>query len=85
MIAKSPKERELYEARLKLQRDERARLKAAEDQGLAKGETTGQVKLLQRLLGLPVSPSEELAGKPYEELRHMLSELERQYEERNLS
>ena len=37
MIAKSPRDRELYEARLKLQRDEQSRLDAARDQSRAEG------------------------------------------------
>ena len=44
MIAKTPRERELYEARLKLQRDEHARLQAAEDQGRAEGFEEGLVE-----------------------------------------
>lgn len=84
-IAQTPREKELYEARLKLRRDERARLKAAEDQGLAKGEVTGQIKFLRRLLGIPAVHSSELAATPIEKLNQMLNELKRQHEERNLS
>ncbi len=41
MIAKSPRDRQLYEARLKMQRDEQARLDYAIEEGLAKGREQG--------------------------------------------
>ena len=87
MIAKSPKDRDLYEARLKLQRDEQSRIDAARDQsraeGRAEGEVTGLIKFLQRQLGVPVAQPDELAAKSIDDLRSMLSELERQFDERN--
>jgi len=44
MIARSPRERELYEARLKMQRDEQSRIAAAKDQGHATGLEEGLEK-----------------------------------------
>ncbi len=44
MISKSQEERMLYQARLKFQRDEQARLKYAEQEGRAKGEAEGRAK-----------------------------------------
>ena len=51
MIAKTPTQRMLYEARLKFQRDERARLTYAEQKGREEGEQIGRIRLLQQLLG----------------------------------
>ena len=48
MIARSPKERELYEARLKMQRDEQSRLNAAKDQGHAEGLEQGLERGLEQ-------------------------------------
>ena len=53
MISKSPNDREIYESRLKLQRDEQSRLQAAEARGEeALGEARGRVRMLEGLLGL---------------------------------
>ena len=41
MISRSPAQRQLYEARLKFQRDEAARLEAAFNQGLEEGRAWG--------------------------------------------
>jgi predicted transposase/invertase (TIGR01784 family) len=93
MIAKTPRERELYEARLKLQRDEHARLQAAEDQGRAEGraaglaeglqvgERAGSIRLLERLMQLPIS--EDLETRSLEELASLERELERKFRDRN--
>ncbi|MFN0051686.1 MAG: hypothetical protein ACKV0T_05820 [Planctomycetales bacterium] len=91
MIAKSPRERELYEARLKMQRDEAARLKYSMEEGLAKGHVEGrvegrligQIQLLQQLLGLSESPTDELAAIPVDQLSSLFSDLQTQRRERN--
>ena len=44
MISKTQEERMLYQARLKFQRDERARLTFAEQEGRAKGEAEGRAE-----------------------------------------
>jgi predicted transposase/invertase (TIGR01784 family) len=56
MIAKNPEERRFYESRLKMQRDETARLEAAE----ARGEAIGRVRVLQSLAGVEESSVEQL-------------------------
>jgi predicted transposase/invertase (TIGR01784 family) len=105
MIAKTPRERELYEARLKLQRDEHGRLQAAEDQGRAEGrvegrvegraegraegrveglqvgERAGSIRVLERLMQLPIS--EDLETRSLEELASLERELERKFRDRN--
>ncbi len=48
MIARSPRERELYEARLKMQRDEQSRIAAAKDQGHAAGLEEGLEQGLEK-------------------------------------
>jgi predicted transposase/invertase (TIGR01784 family) len=87
MIAKSPEERELYEARLKLQRDEQSRIDAAEERGEARGVALGEirgaaegrVRLLQEWLGHPPTELDELT---LEELAAMERELQRQMRNR---
>ncbi len=86
MIAKSPKDREIYEARLKLQRDEQSRIEAARDQSRAEGQAAGRVmgriQLLQQLLGIPESPDDALEGQTMEQLAALEGELQRQMRER---
>lgn len=87
MIARSPRERELYEARLKLQRDEQSRIEAAKDQsraegraeGLQIGELAGRIRLMQGLLGLPIS--DHLDSLPLEQLASLESNLRERLEQ----
>jgi hypothetical protein len=65
MISLKSDERELYEARLKLTRDERAKLDYAREEG----SLMGRVTLLESLLGLPTTSREELERLGLEELR----------------
>ncbi len=44
MISQTPRERELYEARLKMERDEAARLLGAREEGREKGREEGHEK-----------------------------------------
>ena len=44
MISQNPEQRQLYEARLKFQRDEAARLEGAINEGIEKGITQGRVE-----------------------------------------
>lgn len=86
MIARTPRERELYEARLKLHRDEQAKLEAARDQGLAEGEEKGRaegravgemlgrVRLLHELLGRQEPTG--IDSQPYEELASLERQLQ---------
>ena len=82
MIAKSPQEREMYEARLKFERDQVWRIRAAKDEGRAegieRGEYSGQIRLLQRLLGIPESPLSELADRDVAQLSSLATQLQAQ-------
>ena len=90
MIAQSPREREMYEARLKFERDQTWRLKVAKDEGIEegiakgieRGEYSGQIRLLQSQLGLPVSPSSELAAFEIDQLRSLFTQLQAQVSDR---
>jgi len=99
MIAQSPQEREMYEARLKFERDQNWRIKAAKDEGRAegraeghaegraegieRGEYAGQIRLLQRLLGTPESTSSELADLDVAELSRLATQLQAQLRARS--
>ncbi|MCC9601573.1 Rpn family recombination-promoting nuclease/putative transposase [Stieleria sp. JC731] len=90
MIAKNPEERRFYEARLKMQRDEEARLVAAEERGEAigeargeaRGEAIGRVRVLQSLVGVGESSVEQLRDRSLEELSAMEESLKQQLRER---
>ncbi len=90
MIARSPREREQYESRLKMERDEQARLQAARDQGEAKGreegraegELVGQIRILERLLAGEPNDDATLAKMDMEALKKHLSDLQRRFTER---
>ena len=76
-----------YNARLKAQRDEEARLLYAQQQGIEigeargeargirKGQLCGQIMLLQQLLKQPVSADEQLAACSIEQLQLLHTEL----------
>jgi predicted transposase/invertase (TIGR01784 family) len=90
MIAQSPREREMYEARLKFERDQAWRIKAAKDEGrndgrtegraegIERGELSGRIRVLQVLLGLPESPLSELAEVEIEQLSRLANQLHAQ-------
>ncbi|KAA5539002.1 hypothetical protein FYK55_25745 [Roseiconus nitratireducens] len=80
MIARTPRERELYEARLKLQRDEQSRLDAALD----RGRLIGRVQLLESLLGQETSSTDALKARSVEELQALEADLQRRLRERDL-
>lgn len=94
MIARNPEERRYYESRLKMQRDEQARLEAAEERGEARGEARGQaigeargqaigrVRVLQSLAGVEESTVEQLRCKTLEELSAMEAILKQQLRDR---
>ena len=91
MIAQSPREREMYEARLKFERDQVWRIKAAKDEGRAegvatgieRGEYSGQIRLLQRLLGMPESRSSDLTDLDIAQLQGLVAQLQAQIGNRN--
>lgn len=76
MIAKTPDQRDLYEARLKLQRDEAARIEYAEAKGRKEGELIGQIHTLEALLGIPLSTDQILATSTSEQLRDRAATLQ---------
>jgi len=100
MIARNPRERELYEARLKLQRDQEMRLRAARQEGLAeglaegraegrtegeaRGRTVGRIQLLQQLVGVDVASDEALSGLSIDELSTLEAALQRRLRERGI-
>ncbi|MFM7166521.1 MAG: Rpn family recombination-promoting nuclease/putative transposase [Planctomycetaceae bacterium] len=99
MIAQTPEQLQEYNARLKAQRDEEARIIFGRQQGLEIGEARGieigeargirrgllqgQVVLLQQLLRLPVSTDEQLAAFDLDQLNHMLTQLQQQFSHRD--
>ena len=91
MIARTPRERELYEARLKMERDTAAQLEYAtaigvrkgREEGRVQGEFVGRIRLLQQMLGQPESSSSELAGLSIEQLSELENRLRSQFREQN--
>jgi hypothetical protein len=51
--------------------------------GIERGEYSGQIRLLQRLLGLPESPSNELAELELEKLASLTNQLQLQLRDRD--
>jgi predicted transposase/invertase (TIGR01784 family) len=100
MISQTPRERELYEARLKLERDEAARLLGAREEGRQEGRQEGRregrqegkrlgkligvVQTLQQLLGMEVSTSEDLEVRSEEDLSKMVEAFQTQLRDRRV-
>jgi hypothetical protein len=94
MIARNPEQRLAYDARLKFQRDEAARLEFARLEGERIGREQGQVvgreegaligkiQLLEELLFLPPSDEQSLAAMDQEKLAARVEALQRQLRER---
>jgi len=88
MLTQSDLERERYEARLKEQRDKSSLAKYAAyareegiEQGLQLGlqlGLQGRVHFCQRLLGIPVTPGEQLLAISVGELETIAADLEKQ-------
>lgn len=88
MIARTPEERRLYDARMKYLHDEAGRLLAAREEGLAiglakgreeggrRGFLAGKIQILQELLGDEVSSFDELLLSTPESLTGLLSILQ---------
>ena len=101
MISHTPQERELYEARLKLERDEAARLLGAREEGIAEGRAKGReegreegerlgqligvVQTLQQLLGIDVSPSDGLRTRSEDALSVLVETLQSRLRDRGTS
>ncbi|MEM8912843.1 MAG: Rpn family recombination-promoting nuclease/putative transposase [Planctomycetota bacterium] len=89
MIARSPEEREQYEARLKLQRDEAWKLAAARREGEVEGRVEGEKrgKLLGQIEALGSileTPCENLAEQSDDALVSLLNDLQRRVSERGI-
>jgi len=99
MISKTPEQLLAYNARLKFQRDEAARMEQATLDGEARGEARGReigveigetrgrqigrISLLQELLGQPVWTAEEFAACDATQLNAMADQLQQQLRARN--
>ena len=97
MIAQTPEQLQEYNARVKAQRDEEARIIYAQQQGIEIGEARGeargeqrgirrgllqgQILLLQQLLRLPTCTEEQFAACDIDQLTHMLAQLQQQFKE----
>ena len=79
MIARDPEQRSLYEARLKAERDARAKFDHAREEGRHEGrqegevvgEIRGKVKILRDLLDEPLPTDTELQTYTLEQLAHV--------------
>ena len=82
MISQTPEQLMFYNARLKFQRDEEARLRKAQQDGFREGEyrglKLGRITLLQQLLGIPQSTMDEFAGCDASQLSELEDQLQRQ-------
>lgn len=93
MISRTPYERELYEARLKLERDEQGRLDRARAEGREEGREEGErfgalmgkIQTLQQLLNVDVSPSDELKVQSEQALTQLAETLQTQLRNRDIS
>lgn len=93
MIARNPEERQLYDDRLKAERDEWAKTEQAKlegrmegrVEGLVEGQMQGQARLvavLQGLIGDPVQSEDALAALGLDQLREMESGLQQRLRDR---
>jgi len=95
MISKTPEQLLAYNARLKFQRDEAARMEQATLEGEARGEARGveigetrgreigRISLLQDLLGQRIWSAEEFAACDATQLNAMADQLQQQLRARN--
>ncbi len=87
MIARDPKQRSLYESRLKAERDVRAKEEYAHEkgreEGREEGEAIGRVKLLRQLLGDDLPLECELRSMSLEDLALMEADLQHRLRERS--
>jgi predicted transposase YdaD len=86
MIAKTPNERNAYDARLKFRRDETARLLQAQLdgklegrlEGRLEGEQIGKIRVLQELLGISKMPDVDLDKMDLTALEALAADLQSQ-------
>ena len=83
MISQTPEQLYEYNARVKAQRDEEARIIYAQQQGIEKGieigQLQGQILQLQQLLKLPACTDERFAACDIDQLTQMLTQLQQQF------
>ena len=82
MFTQDERGREIYELRLKYQRDQSSLLQDAEEsgieKGIEKGALVGQIRLCQELLKQPPTPQAELSALSQEDLAALLAQLREQ-------
>ena len=81
MIARNDLERERYEVRVRLERDESSRLAAALETGLEQGLKKGiirQIHFCQSLTNQPITPEGDLMAQPLADLQRLAAQLEEQ-------
>ena len=81
MIQRTPDKRRQYDDRIKLERDEQARLLAATEEGKAK-EKINTIRMLQALLQIEPTSMDELQSLSAELLDVRISELQSQLRRR---
>ena len=83
MISQTPEQLYEYNARVKAQRDEEARIIYAQQQGIEKGieigQLQGQILQLQQLLKLPTCTDKQFAACDTDHLTQMLTQLQQQF------
>ena len=88
MVSQNSEQRQLYDARLKFQRDEAARLELALsegiEKGIEKGSLLGRISLLQELLGVAESNRQELASYTEAQLSELVEQLKHQLRTRSV-
>lgn len=72
MMTQDQLEKERYEARLKAQRDMSTSLTVARQEGML----IGAIHICQRQLGQAITPADDLAALPLEELEQLAQRLE---------
>lgn len=85
MIQKTPEQRRQYEDRLRAERDEKARLLAAIEEGEARGkaeEKANTIRLLQSLLMQELASIMDLQAQSLEELDRRIGDLKLQLRNR---
>jgi len=75
MISKTPQQRAAYEARLKFQRDEEARMMYAVEEGKRLGELIGTIRLSQQLLGEHVTSDAEFSEMDLDAMKSVAADL----------
>lgn len=82
MISQNPDQLLAYNARLKFQRDEAARILQAKqegiEEGIEKGRHEGRINLLRELLGLPTWSDDEFSTRDAAQLRIIADQLQQQ-------